>query len=198
MSQVILHHLAGRFPTRPSRVTVWRILKRNGLITPEPHKGPRPPSSASKPNCPTSSGRPTPPNGASPIPSRSRSSTSSTTTPASAWPPWQSGPSGSRRGPDLLFSCRAVRTPGSLPQRQRGRLQRQISTWSGGTGVRARPPRHSVRSLHSVSPSDLRQGRTLPPDPQASHAGEAACGFLAEAAVSVRVKSAPTPRTAGG
>ena len=35
--QTILHHLADRFPNPPSRVTVWRILKRHGLITPEPH-----------------------------------------------------------------------------------------------------------------------------------------------------------------
>jgi transposase InsO family protein len=39
--QTILHHLAGRFPSTPSRVTVWRILKRQGLITPEPHKRPK-------------------------------------------------------------------------------------------------------------------------------------------------------------
>jgi transposase InsO family protein len=39
--QTILHHLAGRFPRTPSRVTVWRILKRHGLITPEPHKRPK-------------------------------------------------------------------------------------------------------------------------------------------------------------
>ena len=39
--QTILHHLAGRFPSTPSRVTVWRILKREGLITPEPHKRPK-------------------------------------------------------------------------------------------------------------------------------------------------------------
>jgi transposase InsO family protein len=39
--QTILHHLAGRFDKTPSRVTVWRILQRHGLITPEPHKQPR-------------------------------------------------------------------------------------------------------------------------------------------------------------
>jgi len=39
--QTILHHLAGRFNKTPSRVTVWRILKRRGLIAPEPHKRPR-------------------------------------------------------------------------------------------------------------------------------------------------------------
>jgi len=39
--QTILHNLSGRFPNPPSRVTVWRVLKRQGLITPEPHKRPK-------------------------------------------------------------------------------------------------------------------------------------------------------------
>jgi transposase InsO family protein len=39
--QTILHHLAGRFDKTPSRVTIWRILKRQGLVTPQPHKRPR-------------------------------------------------------------------------------------------------------------------------------------------------------------
>src|ERR1700745_133570 len=39
--QTILHHLGSRFDQTPSRVTVWRILKRQGLITPEPHKRPK-------------------------------------------------------------------------------------------------------------------------------------------------------------
>src|SRR5512135_2884141 len=39
--QTILHHLTSRFPTSPSRVTVWRILKRHGLVTLEPHKRPK-------------------------------------------------------------------------------------------------------------------------------------------------------------
>jgi len=39
--QTILHHLAGRFPSAPSGVTIWRILKRHGLITPQPHKRPK-------------------------------------------------------------------------------------------------------------------------------------------------------------
>ena len=73
--QTILHHLAGRFPATPSRVTVWRILKRQGLITPEPHKRPKASSSASRLSCPTSSGRPTPPSGTWPTPAKSRSST---------------------------------------------------------------------------------------------------------------------------
>jgi transposase InsO family protein len=39
--QTIRHHLAGRFDKAPSRATIWRILKRHGLITPEPHKRPK-------------------------------------------------------------------------------------------------------------------------------------------------------------
>ena len=39
--QTILHHLAGRFDKTPCRVTVWRILKRQGRIAPEPHKRPK-------------------------------------------------------------------------------------------------------------------------------------------------------------
>jgi transposase InsO family protein len=39
--QTILHHLAGRVDRTPSRVTIWRILKRQGLVTPQPHKRPK-------------------------------------------------------------------------------------------------------------------------------------------------------------
>jgi transposase InsO family protein len=39
--QTILHHLRGRVEQLPSAATVWRILKRKGLITPQPHKRPR-------------------------------------------------------------------------------------------------------------------------------------------------------------
>ena len=39
--QTILHHLAQRFDKPPSRVTVWRVLKRHGLVTPQPHKRPK-------------------------------------------------------------------------------------------------------------------------------------------------------------
>src|ERR671925_456011 len=34
--QTILHHLQARFQPAPSAATVWRILKRRGLITPQP------------------------------------------------------------------------------------------------------------------------------------------------------------------
>jgi transposase InsO family protein len=37
----IAHHLIGQVAKVPSVATVWRILRRNGLITPQPHKRPR-------------------------------------------------------------------------------------------------------------------------------------------------------------
>jgi transposase InsO family protein len=37
----IAHHLARRSGAAPSVATVWRILRRHGLITPQPHKRPR-------------------------------------------------------------------------------------------------------------------------------------------------------------
>ena len=37
----IAHQLIGQCEKPPSVATVWRILKRNGLITPQPHKRPR-------------------------------------------------------------------------------------------------------------------------------------------------------------
>ena len=37
----IVHHLRQRVDAAPSAATVWRILRRHGLITPQPHKRPR-------------------------------------------------------------------------------------------------------------------------------------------------------------
>lgn len=37
----IAHHLGGRVERVPAVSTIWRILRRHGLITPEPHKRPR-------------------------------------------------------------------------------------------------------------------------------------------------------------
>jgi len=39
--ETIAHHLLGQVERVPSVATVWRILKRNGLITPQPHKRPK-------------------------------------------------------------------------------------------------------------------------------------------------------------
>jgi transposase InsO family protein len=40
-AQTIAHHLRLRFGDAPSRPTIWRILKSNGLIEPQPHKRPK-------------------------------------------------------------------------------------------------------------------------------------------------------------
>jgi transposase InsO family protein len=40
-AQTIAHHLAARGRPIPSVATIWRILSRHGLITPQPHKRPR-------------------------------------------------------------------------------------------------------------------------------------------------------------
>jgi transposase InsO family protein len=40
-AQTIAHHLRLRFGAAPSRPTIWRILKSNGLIEPQPHKRPK-------------------------------------------------------------------------------------------------------------------------------------------------------------
>jgi transposase InsO family protein len=39
--QTIHHHLSAQLTELPSVATIWRVLKRKGLITPEPHKRPR-------------------------------------------------------------------------------------------------------------------------------------------------------------
>ena len=39
--ETIAHHLKGEVDKVPSVATVWRILKRNGLISPQPHKRPK-------------------------------------------------------------------------------------------------------------------------------------------------------------
>jgi transposase InsO family protein len=39
--ETIAYHLIGQVERVPSVATVWRILKRNGLITPQPHKRPK-------------------------------------------------------------------------------------------------------------------------------------------------------------
>ena len=40
-AQTIAHHLAGTVVRVPAVSTIWKILRRHGLITPEPHKRPR-------------------------------------------------------------------------------------------------------------------------------------------------------------
>ena len=40
-AQTIAYHLAARRTPAPSVATIWRILSRHGLVTPQPHKRPR-------------------------------------------------------------------------------------------------------------------------------------------------------------
>lgn len=40
-AQTILDHLPARLGPPPSPATIWRILKRQGLVTPQPHKKPK-------------------------------------------------------------------------------------------------------------------------------------------------------------
>lgn len=40
-AQTIAHHLSRRLKKIPSVTTIWRVLSRHGLITPQPHKRPR-------------------------------------------------------------------------------------------------------------------------------------------------------------
>lgn len=40
-AQSIRHYLSGRFEKTPSVTTIWRILQRQGAITPQPHKRPK-------------------------------------------------------------------------------------------------------------------------------------------------------------
>jgi transposase InsO family protein len=40
-AQTIAHHLAPLVPKVPAVATIWRILSRHGLVTPQPHKRPR-------------------------------------------------------------------------------------------------------------------------------------------------------------
>ncbi len=139
--QTILHHLAGRFDNTPSRVTIWRILKRQGLITPEPHKRPR----------------------ASFVRFEAQLPNELWQTDATEWHLADSTKveilnlidDHSRlclaslavrtvKAADalhLLFSRGGLRASCPLPQRQRRRLQWQVATRSGRTRVRARPPR---------------------------------------------------------
>ena len=55
----IAWHLAHHHSTHVSVATISRYLTRLGLVTPEPTKRPRPPTSGSRQSCRTNAGRPT-------------------------------------------------------------------------------------------------------------------------------------------
>src|SRR5438309_2078721 len=71
--QTIHFHLSKKLTEPPSVATIWRILKRHGLVTLSLRNGPSLPSSALPPSCPPKPGRPTPRPGPWPTALRSRS-----------------------------------------------------------------------------------------------------------------------------
>jgi transposase len=79
----IAWHLAGRGDPVPSVATIWRVLRRRGLITPQPQNAPGPPTRGFALTCRTSDGRWTSLTGNWPTAPAPRSSTSSTITPGS-------------------------------------------------------------------------------------------------------------------
>ena len=72
--------------TPPAASTIWKTLTTAGLITPHPASDPNPHPSDSRPTCPTNAGSPTSPTGPSPTAPTPRSSSGSTTTPATCCP----------------------------------------------------------------------------------------------------------------
>jgi hypothetical protein len=71
----IAYHLAQQRKDVPSLSTIWRILKREGLVVAQPQKRPRCSLIRSRPSCQTRCGRPTSPTGSSRAASTQRSST---------------------------------------------------------------------------------------------------------------------------
>ncbi len=153
-------------PVPPAVSTIWRILTRRGFVVPQPQKRPGHPGDRSPPSNPTNAGRPTPPTGSSPTAPRWRSSTSSTTTPDCSWS--QAGPpSPARRRRQLPQRLQPLGNPRQRAHRQRCDLHRQTPPRRPRRpGDRARPARRPVRPLPALPPPDLRQGRTLPADPE--------------------------------
>jgi hypothetical protein len=177
--ETIAHHLIGRVDKLPSAATIWRILKRHGLISPQPHKRPR--SSfirfeAKLPNetwqldaTPWQLANGTPVEILNFLDDRSRLALASTCFPSLKADDvvrvfWSASNSFGRPASLLsdnaaVFSGRS--RPGQGPARAR----------VGATG-------HPLQALDSLSPSDLRQSRALPPNPQTISA-PAAVGSVA-------------------
>ena len=171
-----------------------------GFVTPQPHKRPEE-LLASLPSrrCPTSAGRPTSPTWRSPTAPTSRSSTSSTTTPGSASRPGVRDrpnaadvvhrlPPAAARHWGFPPACSPTTAPSSPPApRRRPRRHR----------TRAARARHRLQALPALPPPDLRQGRTLPPDPQ-EVARQAAAGRPLAAAASASSTGSSTTTTPYG
>ena len=149
----------------PSDRTIHRVLVRRGMVHANLRSGPRALIDGSNTTGRMSAGRSTPPTGGCTAVARSRSWTSSMTTPGSLSrsglglvrrPAWPSRPSSPVVPPGAS---------GDGPVRQRHLLRRGRS---GRVRVRtgARRSRDPSHPLPALSPRDLRQGRTFPRHPQ--------------------------------
>ena len=161
-------HLArARRRARPVGLDDLAGAEARGFIVPEPHKRPRSSWIRFWPICPTSAGRWTSPTSPSRTGQRSRSSTSSTTTPASASPRWRGG---STR-PSTWWR-RSTRRPHSWGYPAVGALgQRAVFTAAARHGVcvmesELARARHRLQALAARAPPDVREGRALPPNAQ--------------------------------
>jgi len=153
--ETIAHHLLGQVERVPSVATVWRILKRNGLITPQPHKRPKSSFIRFEAKLPNETWQVD----ATPVAARR----------------WQSGRDlelprrpfqacrglqqlphrqGSRRRASISFSFKKVRFASLASERQRPHLHRQVHRGQGSARVRARAPGHHLQTLDALSPSD--------------------------------------------
>ena len=176
--ETIAHHLVGRVDKLPSVATIWRILKRNGLITPQPHKRPR--SSfirfeAKLPNetwqldsTPWQLADGSPVEILNFLDDRSRLALASTSFPTV-------------KADDVVrvfhSASSSFRAPSLLAQRQRRRLHWQVTAQQGLARARARTLGHPLQALDALPPSDLRQGRAFPPNPQTLSPSAARCSF---------------------
>ncbi len=84
--ETIAWHLEHHHGLTVSTPSIIRHLRAAGLVTPAPRNGPKRPTSALPPICPTNAGKPTSPTGGSPTAPMWRSCAGSTTTPATRSP----------------------------------------------------------------------------------------------------------------
>ena len=170
-----------------------------------PTSGRRARGGASRPSCPTSAGRPTSPTGPSPTAPTWRSSTSSTTTPACWSPPGRSSHQGRRRRRNVPPRRRRTGPVPASMLTDNGAIF-TAATRNGPCAIetRAARPRHRLQALPPLPPPDLRQGRTLPPDPQEvarqaapRHATSPNCKPSSTGSGPTTTPSAPTGPSAG-
>ncbi|MDT4926226.1 MAG: hypothetical protein QOG01_3939 [Pseudonocardiales bacterium] len=171
----IAFHLELRHGTSPAVSTIWRIISQRGFVTRNRTSAPRAAICGSPPSNPTNVGNSTSPTGHCPTAPTWKSSTSSTITPDSASAATPCGCSKPATSTTASAKPLLVRRSGQHALRQRGRVHRPLP-WRRTRRPRGHPqrPRHQFPALTPLSPTDLRQGRTVPPDPDemARHAAQ--------------------------